>query len=164
MHWRILISHDSHHTIRANPTLHRNIVLDLITGTPRKRTRPSVNRQISITAPLRRVHAGVVVVVVVVAGVIARKTPRRPGESAKKTFGGAIKDTTIIPHSRPAFDRNFRSKRSRTFRLNIGFSFLRRRRRCHGHAAAGERSFVLVLPSTERLFPLLRLDLVEKYR
>lgn len=97
----------------ANPALHRNIVLNLITSEANRRMRPSVNRRISITGPLRRVSVRASLSSPSGARYRA-KNSQTAGRVAKKTFRSAIKDTAIIPHSRSAFDRNFPPKRSRT--------------------------------------------------
>lgn len=89
---------------------------------------------------------------IVVARYRAKNSHSRGEGIAKKHFS-AIKDTTIIPHSRSPFDRNFPSKYRAPFCWISDFPF----------CAAGKRSFVLV-PSMKWLFPLLWTDFVEKYR
>jgi len=67
-------------------------------------------------------------------------------ESIAKKHFSTMKDTTIIPHSRSPFDRNFSLRRHRApFGWISDFSFY----------VAGKRSSILVLPSMKRLFPLL---------
>lgn len=75
-------------------------------------------------------------------------------ESIAKKHFSTMEDTAIIPHSRSPFDRNFPSQHRAPFGWISDFPFY----------AAGKRSFALVLPSMKRLFPLLWVDFVEKYR
>lgn len=78
--------------------------------------------------------------------VVARYRAKNFVEGIAKKHFSAIKDTTIIPHSRSPFDRA-------PFGWISDFPF----------CTAEKRNFVLV-PSMKRLFPLLWMDFVEKYR
>lgn len=134
------LRHNIGNLINGNTAQHENGML------------PSVNRlALCITIPLRWTMSS--------SRVIARKTP--PDEEEKypqKKHFSMIKDTTIISHSRSTFDRNFpwvgiaRTHLPTEYRISLSSSLRKKKFRSY------------TPPLMKRLFPLLWVDFVEKYR
>lgn len=129
-----------HHTILP---IRPRRVSNLIMRTPRKLTRPSINRQ---SPPLQLHYAGRHR-----RRALSCEKPPRRGKYRQRNISARWKiqllfhtvDLPLIVISPRA-----------PFGWISDFPFY----------AAGKRSFALVLPSMKRLFPLLSVDFVEKYR